>query len=345
MLINYKPVNTNEKYEVSWATTIGGITSDSAIGGINRVDEIVPERDGGYIVSATFMGEINIGTYNFKEDYISGLLIKYNSNNEVEWVDVVKRENTSVAKRRTRNYITSRILTYYLCGATINSITKTNDEGTLVTINYAGTVKIGNYTFTANAEKDYETKELVAKYNKNGNVEWVIEINKDVTKQDYINSVAKLNNGKYIIAGYTYNKNLSLDNGEILNVKNEAASYNGMILEIEEFISIAQKQEVTFEDNKKEFKIYTKVEGEGGSITGYTSGEEALVEKVKYQSNSTKEIIVTPQEGYSVSGITINGKDVAFTRKEDGSVTLEQFENMQEDKLFFNRYYKIANLY
>lgn len=75
----------------------------------------------------------------------------------------------------------------------------------------------------------------------------------------------------------------------------------------------------------------TVQEIKGGTI----SGEDlAPYEEVLKGNNSKEEIKVTPDEGFIITGIKINGLVYDFEDKvlEDGSVILEKFENMNEDK-------------
>ena len=79
----------------------------------------------------------------------------------------------------------------------------------------------------------------------------------------------------------------------------------------------------------KKFNITTKVEGEGGNILG---NQEKPYEEVEYGSNSTKEIIITPNEGYQVSSIIVNGVEIIFTPNEDKTVDIDKFIDVTEDK-------------
>ena len=76
------------------------------------------------------------------------------------------------------------------------------------------------------------------------------------------------------------------------------------------------------------YNITTSVNGVGGIITGQ---DDELVETVKYGENSTKEIVITPDEGYEILSIIINGEKIEFTPDGNGEVTLEQFTNVTEN--------------
>ena len=84
--------------------------------------------------------------------------------------------------------------------------------------------------------------------------------------------------------------------------------------------------EVTYYYSVKSFKI-TGEAGEGGKI-------ENADETVKYGENSTKQIIITPDQNKKVKNVTVNGR-VLINYEEDEEtlvVTLPIFENVTEDK-------------
>ena len=78
-----------------------------------------------------------------------------------------------------------------------------------------------------------------------------------------------------------------------------------------------------------QFNINTKVEGVGGNISG--EGED-VYESVDKGQDSKKDIIVTPNAGYRVDTITVNGEKITFTEEANHTVILNKFINMQEDK-------------
>ena len=55
------------------------------------------------------------------------------------------------------------------------------------------------------------------------------------------------------------------------------------------------------------------------------------VEVVKYGEDAQYEITVTPNEGYIIESIEINGESIEFAPEEDGSVTLLQFINVRSN--------------
>jgi len=92
--------------------------------------------------------------------------------------------------------------------------------------------------------------------------------------------------------------------------------------------------EIIVENTIKTFRITTEVkiinDVKGGTISG--DAEESY-EIVKYGENNTKEIEMTANEGYAISKLTVNGKEIPFY-EENGTYVLEAdyFSNIKEDK-------------
>ena len=81
----------------------------------------------------------------------------------------------------------------------------------------------------------------------------------------------------------------------------------------------------------KKYNITTRVEGEGGTISG---SNENPYEEVVYGGESQKPIVITPEEGYEISKITINGveQELPEYSLRDEAYTLDSFTNMTENK-------------
>lgn len=90
-------------------------------------------------------------------------------------------------------------------------------------------------------------------------------------------------------------------------------------------------------EKENSYKITTEVDGEGGSISG--EGETPY-ETVINGENSIKDIVCTPENGYRIESITVNGEPIEFTENEDGTYTLDKFINMTEDKHIIVKYVK-----
>ena len=93
--------------------------------------------------------------------------------------------------------------------------------------------------------------------------------------------------------------------------------------------TIVENTTITYYYKIRQFKITTDVATEGGKITGQ---KEQPYETVLYGENSKKDIIATPEKGYCVTEITVNGEPIEFTENEDQTVTIDKFINMTEDK-------------
>ena len=102
---------------------------------------------------------------------------------------------------------------------------------------------------------------------------------------------------------------------------------------------------LTVEDMKFEFDITTEVgenvkgERTGGTITG-TNNErypsylyKKFVETRAYGEDSTEQIVATPESGYQITNITINGDIYTYVADEDGKVTIPAgyFKNMDRN--------------
>lgn len=135
---------------------------------------------------------------------------------------------------------------------------------------------------------------------------------------------------------YYYNEN---EHYKTTPSKELLEAYEVALVVGDEEKDITQNEVVTYYYKHKQVKITTRVEipeaeleagrtEKGGSILG--EGEEPY-EIVNYGENSTKDIIATPDNGYKLGSITVNGKVVPFTTN-GGVVQIEKFENMTEDK-------------
>ena len=96
-------------------------------------------------------------------------------------------------------------------------------------------------------------------------------------------------------------------------------------------------QELVVENELKEFKITTDVEEISGVKGGKISGEDLKAyEKVKYNETSEKTITITPEFGYEIVKVTINGEiqnsENYQKNEENGSYTLLPITNITEDK-------------
>lgn len=195
----------------------------------------------------------------------------------------------------------------------------------------------------------------VIKLDKNNQVEFASSFSGN--KYNGVLSVTESNRGKIISAGYFSSPELSITNFNNVNTEETNIKIN-KIGNSEGFViaqglcgtNIPELQVINIENQLKRFEITTNVkigeDGEkGGTITGsYQTGESEIV---TYGNNSTEKITITPDTAYKIKCVTINGKEVknlspennskekiehGYTINDDGTITLELFENVKENK-------------
>ena len=87
-------------------------------------------------------------------------------------------------------------------------------------------------------------------------------------------------------------------------------------------------EDKTITNSIKKYKITTEVIGEGGTISGQN---DSPYEEVTYGGESKKEIVITPQDGYEIASIKINGEEIEFIVSGEEFI-LEKFVDVREDK-------------
>ena len=137
--------------EVDWVRSV----ESSNIYDITSVTEL---EDGSYLVGGYFCDNVKIGEYTLTSNgYSDGILIKYSSLGEIEWVKKV--ENVGSVE--------------------ITSIAETKDGGFVVVGDFSGNnIEVGDYTLITKGSRDG----LIVKYSDTGEVEWarnIWEKNKD----------------------------------------------------------------------------------------------------------------------------------------------------------------------
>ncbi len=86
------------------------------------------------------------------------------------------------------------------------------------------------------------------------------------------------------------------------------------------------------------FDITTRVNGIGGIISGQ---DLDYYERVAYKDSSQKDIVITPNEGYKISKITINGLEQQLPEDVTHEYTLSKFSDVTEDKNVIVEFEKI----
>ena len=207
MLIKY-----NARGEIEWAEGIGGTEWD-------YIESVSGTSDGGYIVGGCFSSSsIDLGngislrnkcppsySNGVTTYYSDGMIIKYNSNGEVEWAEGIG--GTS--------------------GDHIESVIDTSDGGYIVGGEFASSsIELGNRIILKNKGKD---DGMIIKYNATGEVEWAEGIGGIST--DQITSVAETSDGGYIVGGYFESSSIDLGNGTSLTNKGSSGySSDGMVI-------------------------------------------------------------------------------------------------------------------
>ena len=187
--------------ELKQGNSVGGTSED-------KIQAVTKTSDGGYIVggyfkSATITLENGVVLSNQGSTaYDDGMIIKYNSNLEVEWAKAVGGTKDDYIKAIEETEDGG-----YIAGGEFKSSSITLDNGE----------NLSNYSLN-NAYCG-----MIIKYSAIGEVEW----GKSINGINYITSLAKTNDGGFIIGGYFNSSRVNLDNGDVLVNK---GSNDGIII-------------------------------------------------------------------------------------------------------------------
>ena len=293
--------------EVEWAKSFGGSGSD-------YIESVASTSDGGILVGGYFysstikVGNETLTNNGFTYSY-DCLIIKYNSEGKVEWAKSFGGSGSDY----------------------IESVASTSDGGILVGGYFSSSIQVGNEILISKGSDDG----LIIKYSSQGEVEWAKSFGG--SSNDDIQSVVVTSDGGVIAGGYFNSSTINVDDYTLTNNSGSTSIFettsDGMILEVANQVGVPEVQELTVENSRKEFNITTDVNEIDGVKGGSISGEDMTsYDKVKYGDSSTKEIVMTPDSGYEIIGITVNGKEWPFEENEDGRYKMPQFTNMTEDK-------------
>ena len=125
---------------------------------------------------------------------------------------------------------------------------------------------------------------------------------------------------------------------ELTTVKPETATVSGTIQEdtVVTYYYKLIEHNITTKVADTTVRKYNENTHQTEEITvkgGHISGEnETPYETVSHGHDSTKEVKATPDDGYRVKTITINGEEIEFTENDDRTVTIDNFTNVTEDK-------------
>ena len=186
MIIKY-----DEDGYVEWAQSIGGSNDD-------EITTVVGTSDGGYIVGRYFSSSITVGKYileNAGSD--DGMIIKYDEDGYVEWAQSIGGSDEDQ----------------------ITTVAETGDGGYLVGGNfYSDSINFENgISLTNDLGK---TNGMVAKYNNNGEIEWIKRIGNEKVYAEIKDIITTKDDGYLVggsFGGIDYNTEFDLGNGIIIN--------------------------------------------------------------------------------------------------------------------------------
>lgn len=155
---------------------------------------------------------------------------------------------------------------------------------------------------------------ITLKINKFGEAVWAYEFG--YTANEGMYGVAVLSNDTFILCGF------ESPNGSTTGLP--------AVLRLEEYEVEAANEEPTkleVTNSRKSLKIVTSASG-NGEISGQYDN---VYEFVKFSDDATKNITITPEIGYKIKYIKINGQTIEFTPEEDNSYIIDKLENIKED--------------
>ena len=270
-----------------------------------------------------------------------GQVVKYDLKGNIVW------ENTD--KSYNYNGVTT-VADGVIAAGTGGQVVKYDLEGNIVwentekTYNYAGVTTVEDGVIAVGSGG------RAVKYDLKGNIVWentektynyagVTTVEDGVIAVSYKGQAVKYDLKGNIVwenteKSYNYQGITTIENGVII------VAYDGQMVkygEVETLPELAQTQKIEVQNNTKVLNIKTRVQRhqkgndiiKGGTITG--EGEQYL-EQVEYGKDSTKEIKAVPDTGYKVENITVNGEKIPFKLNDDGSVTLDKFTQVTENK-------------
>ena len=268
---------------------------------------------------------------NFSRNY----LVKVSNDGEI--ISEINTSKTIKKLKASENYLVAltqdqKLEKYDLNG---NLIWSVDESGSNFIIQDDNIIVCNNYT--------------ISKYDSNGNLNWQAT-NDNQIRGTFVDGIS-VDNGyifflySYYDTGYVlfydfdgnlisrkeftnlhYYRQILVNNSVIVRSYLGELSKYDLILTAPE---IESAKNIIVENDLKKFNITTKVNGVGGTISGE---DEDVYEEVKYDRNSTKDIVIDPETDYKIQTIEINGKAINFTEDENGNVTLDKFYNVKEDK-------------
>ena len=293
-------------------------------GGNDYVSAITPTEDGGFAIGGhTGSQYLKVG-YDFTLDLSgsnrlsSAFVIQFDADGVPSWG---RRFNGTTAMNE------------------VDDIYGTQDNGVVV----IGTVDSGmsfegGYSVINQGDDDA----VIIKYNEVGVVEWAKGFGG--YRQDEGKAIVEGTNGDIFAAIEGYSSQISIDSKVVNKPTDSTYSNVGYITKISNMVGVPEQQELVVENTRKEFKITTEVQEVQGVKGGSISGESSeYLEKVKYGESTASDIVMIPDEGYEIIGISINGVDYPIDDISSGEYVLPKFDNVIEDKHVVVKYALTSN--
>ena len=318
-------------YEYFHETNQHLINSDGRIKAFDEEGNLIFETAS--VASTTLYTDFALVNGNYVMLNYNGKIMSFDTNGNTLWTN--SSSNYAYMHAIINNNEIIAISTKY----NNNKIVKFDSDGNLIwekagISNVNGWVEYNDGFVLINSEK-------FVKYDYDGNVIWEKNISNGSSYETlkFDDGFINIHSDKAIVYDSEGNEisNEKISNGNLrysisyddiiigVSVDNELIKFEKYITEPE----IISSQNVVVYNNIAKYKVITKVEGTGGTISGQN---EDPYETVIYKEDSVKDIIAVPEEGYKVSSITINGENVDFVENPDGTVSLDKFYEMTEDK-------------
>ena len=297
-----------------WNKKIGGSNDES-------IAKVITDSEDNIVAVGGFASNLTIGTETINApttNYSSSIMIKFSS--------------------ATGEYVSSKVFGGTNNDDKIMTATATEDGGVLL----GGWFYSKDFDIDGDGTNDItstagQNDAIIVKLNARNEVEWYKTFDGNSYDENY--GITQLSNKSFVAVGGFDSTSLSC--GDTANLLRSQGYSDAYIINLDNVVTsaeIPELQEINVENKLKEFKITTEIEensdGErGGTITG-TPLENNInfVEKVKYDYDSITPILITPEAGYSVYSVEINGEKVEFRPDTNGIVTLPVFSKVQEDK-------------
>ena len=190
--------------DVEWAHVIGGDNDDS-------INTVAKTNDGGCLVGGYFESSsivLEDGKILNNEGSSDGILLKYNSNGEIDWIKRIGGtridEITSVTETSDGDYIV------------VGSFNSTH-------IDLEDGISLDHNNYSSGDDDG-----MIIKYSGNGKIKWARRIGESGTMA--ITTVSETSDGGYIVGGYFYLKSIYFGNGISIGNKGSNAGADGMVI-------------------------------------------------------------------------------------------------------------------